>query len=203
MRVLGLDPGSRHFGWGVVERNGTRIVHVAHGVIEAGDEPTFGERLVFLERELEGVLRTHRPSAASVEAMFFAKDAQAAVKLGHARAIGMLVCARAGLPIAEYPPTRVKRTVTGRGRAEKSQVAAMVRAVLALPSVPAADAADALAIALTHLSESRAVVGANGPASAGMTEAQKALHAALNPRTKSSRSRRFRPPVDPRKPSSV
>jgi crossover junction endodeoxyribonuclease RuvC len=129
---------------------GSRLVHVAHGVIIAKGE-TLGERLVAIERGLVEVLRTHRPMAASVESIFFAKDAQAAVKLGHARGVALLVCAREGLPIAEYPPARVKRTVTGHGRAEKSQVALMIRAVLGLPSVPPFDAADALAIAVTHL----------------------------------------------------
>ena len=148
--VLGIDPGSHRLGWAVVRRVGARLVHVAHGVIAAKGE-TLAERLVVIERELAAVLRAHTLEAASVESIFFSKDAQAAAKLGHARGVALLVCARAGLPIAEYPPARVKRTVTGHGRAEKAQVAMMVRAVLALPAVPPYDAADALAIAITHL----------------------------------------------------
>ena len=149
--ALGLDPGSRHFGWGVVRRAGTRLVHLAHGVLDVADEGTFGERLVAIERGLLGVLEQHRPDVASIESIFFSKDAQAAAKLGHARGVAMLVCTRAGLPSFEYPPARVKRTVAGGGRADKSQVAQMIRVMLGLPAPPRADAADALAVAVTHL----------------------------------------------------
>jgi len=155
--VLGLDPGTRHFGWGVVQRNGTRLVHLAHGVIDTDVKGPFAGRLVEIERALLAVLETHAPTTASMESLFFAKDAQAAAKLGHARGVALLVCARAGLPIAEYPPARVKRTIAGGGRAAKEQVAQMVRVILGLREVPAADAADALAVALTHLSDSRFV----------------------------------------------
>lgn len=148
--VLGIDPGSHKLGWGVVRREGSRLVHVAHGVIHASGE-TLGDRLVAIERGLVEVLCAHHPDMASVESVFFARDAQAAVKLGEARGVALLVCAREHIPVAEYAPARVKRTVTGRGRAEKSQVALMVRAVLGLPQVPPFDAADALAIAVTHL----------------------------------------------------
>jgi crossover junction endodeoxyribonuclease RuvC len=148
---LGLDPGTRNFGWGVVRKLGTRLSHVAHGTIAVADEGPLGDRLVAIEQALVDVIATHAPDEASIESLFFAKDAQAASKLGHARGVALLVCARAGVLPFEYPPARVKRTVTGAGRADKSQVAAMVRVVLGLPTVPQADAADALAIALTHL----------------------------------------------------
>lgn len=151
MIVLGLDPGTRNFGWGVVRREGTRLLHVAHGVIAVGDDRPLGSRLVAIEAGLVAILTTHAPDAASIESLFFAKDAQAASKLGHARGVALLVCSRAGLPSFEYAPTRVKRTVTGAGRAEKSQVAQMVRVILGLRELPPADAADALAIAMTHL----------------------------------------------------
>jgi len=129
--------------------------HVAHGTIVAitDEAASFAERLVILERELVLVLEEHRPTEASVEGIFYAKDAQAASKLGHARGVALLVCARAGLPIAEYPPARVKRTVAGGGRAEKHQVAQMIRVILSLAELPAPDAADALALAVTHLSQ--------------------------------------------------
>ena len=149
--VLGLDPGTRNFGWGVVSKTGTRLVHVAHGVISVADEGTLGDRLVSIERQLLAVIAEHRPAEAGIESLFFAKDAQAAAKLGHARGVALLVCARAGLPFGEYPPARVKRTVAGAGRAEKSQVAQMIRVMLGLTIVPKPDAADALAIAVTHL----------------------------------------------------
>lgn len=154
MRALGLDPGTRHFGWGVVERQGTRFLHVAHGVVSPGEGLPLGERLVAIERALLAVIELHRPSCAALEAIFFAKDAQAAMKLGHARGVAMLVCARADLELGEYAPTRVKQAVVGSGRSDKTQVALMVRAVLGLVEVPKSDAADALAIALTHLKKS-------------------------------------------------
>jgi crossover junction endodeoxyribonuclease RuvC len=152
--VLGLDPGSRHFGWGVVRREGTRLGHVAHGVIHPDLATTFAERLVVIERDLVRVIAAYGPTHASVEGLFFAKDAQAAAKLGHARGVALLVCARAGLEVAEYPPARVKRTISGAGRADKAQVAQMVRVLLRLRDAPPADAADALALAVTHLSRS-------------------------------------------------
>jgi crossover junction endodeoxyribonuclease RuvC len=149
--VLGLDPGTRHFGWGVVERRGTRLIHVAHGIVHSDEKAPIAQRLVGIELALVAVVTEHRPVLASVEAIFFAKDAQAAAKLGHARGVALLVCARAGLQVYEYPPATVKRAVAGHGRAEKSQVAQMVKVVLGLAAPPRADAADALALAVTHL----------------------------------------------------
>jgi crossover junction endodeoxyribonuclease RuvC len=154
--VLGLDPGTRHFGWGVVRRTGTRLGHIAHGVFDVEQHGALGARLVAIEAQLEDVIGRFRPEQASIESLFFAKDAQAAAKLGHARGVAILVCARAGLPFFEYPPARVKRTVAGHGRAEKLQVARMIRIVLGLSDVPRPDAADALAIAVTHLQGSPA-----------------------------------------------
>jgi crossover junction endodeoxyribonuclease RuvC len=152
--VLGIDPGTRHFGWGLVAREGNRLSHVAHGVIDTDVTGPIAERLVEIEVALVEVVRAHAPEAAAVESLFFAKDAQAAAKLGHARGVALLVCARAFLPIAEYPPARVKRTVAGNGRAEKLQVASMVKVLLGLKELPRPDAADALAVAITHLQAS-------------------------------------------------
>lgn len=149
--VLGLDPGTRNFGWGIVKKNGTRLAHVAHGVIAIDDELSLAERLVAIEKALVTVVESHAPNEASIESLFFAKDAQAAAKLGHARGVALLVCARSLLPSFEYAPARVKRTISGSGRAEKAQVAQMVRVILGLSETPKADAADALAIAVTHL----------------------------------------------------
>lgn len=156
--ILGLDPGTRHFGWGVVRRVGTRLTHIAHGVVSVASEGPLGERLVAIESALVRVLEAHGPAEASIESLFFAKDASAAGKLGHARGVGLLVCARAGLAVFEYPPARVKRTVTGAGRADKAQVAHMIRVMLGLAVAPPSDAADALAIAVTHL-QGRALPG--------------------------------------------
>jgi crossover junction endodeoxyribonuclease RuvC len=153
--VLGLDPGTRHFGWGVVQRRGTRLIHVAHGIAHTDQKAAIATRLVLIEQALVEVVRVHSPLEASVEAIFFAKDAQAAAKLGHARGVALLVCARAGLEIHEYAPARVKLAIAGNGRAEKSQVAQMVRVVLGLAVAPEADAADALAVAIAHLQHIR------------------------------------------------
>jgi crossover junction endodeoxyribonuclease RuvC len=162
--VLGIDPGTRHFGWGVVAKVGTRLSHVAHGVIDTDVTGPIAERLVEIETALVEVVRAHAPDEAAVEALFFAKDAQAAAKLGHARGVALLVCARAFLPIGEYAPARVKRTVAGGGRAEKAQVAGMIRVLLGLKEVPPADAADALAVAVTHLQVSPALRAATATA---------------------------------------
>ena len=154
MIVLGIDPGTRHLGWGVVQKIGTRLVHIAHGVIEPDEKTSIALRLVVIERELDVVVRSHAPNEASVESLFFAKDATAASKLGHARGVALLVCARAGMEIGEYPPARVKRTIAGNGRADKHQVAQMIRVILGLAVAPVSDAADALALAVTHLQQS-------------------------------------------------
>lgn len=148
--VIGLDPGTRHFGWGVVEQRGTRVVHVAHGIVHTDEKAPIAERLVVIERALVKVIADYAPVEASVESLFFAKDAQAAAKLGHARGVALLVCARAELAVFEYAPALVKRAVAGHGRADKAQVAQMVRVLLGLPEVPKADSADALAIAIIH-----------------------------------------------------
>ncbi|CAN5878445.1 crossover junction endodeoxyribonuclease RuvC [soil metagenome] len=167
--VLGLDPGTRHFGWGVVRRIGTRLTHVAHGVVSVADEGPLGERLVAIESALADVLTRFAPNEASIESIFFAKNASSAGKLGHARGVGLLVCARAGLAVFEYPPARVKLTVTGAGRADKSQVAHMIRIMLGLAASPPSDAADALAIAVTHL-QGRALPGTRTPISRAMPD---------------------------------
>jgi crossover junction endodeoxyribonuclease RuvC len=149
--VLGVDPGTRLLGWGVVARTGNRIQHRAHGVIVLGSETPLAERLTSLERELSLVIERFRPDVGSVETLFFHKDPQAAAKLGHARGVVLLCLARAGVAVAEYAPARVKRTVAGRGQADKRQVGLLVRATLALEVLPPADASDALALAITHL----------------------------------------------------
>jgi crossover junction endodeoxyribonuclease RuvC len=154
MIVLGIDPGTRHLGWGVVRRDGTRPSHVAHGVIDTDTSESIALRLCQIERELVSVIERFRPTASVVEALFYAKDPTAAAKLGHARGVALLVLARAGLPIAEYEPTRVKKAVVGHGRADKRQVAIMMSTVLRLPDPPRPDAADALAIAFAHVQAS-------------------------------------------------
>jgi crossover junction endodeoxyribonuclease RuvC len=151
MITLGIDPGTRNLGWGVVNRHGNKLCHIAHGVVRLNGNLSLAERLTHIETELDQVLHTHHPEVGSVETLFFHKDAQAAAKLGHARGVVLLALARAGVEVAQYSPAKVKRTVAGGGRAEKRQVALMIQAVLGLQELPKADAADALALAVTHL----------------------------------------------------
>jgi crossover junction endodeoxyribonuclease RuvC len=139
-------------GWAVLSRKGTKIEHVAHGVVDANEKAPLAERLVVIDTALERMIEEHKPDVGAVEGLFFAKDAQSAAKLGHARGVILLRLARAGVDIREYAPALVKRTVVGRGAADKKQVAMVVTAMLRLPAPPRPDAADALAIALTHLS---------------------------------------------------
>jgi crossover junction endodeoxyribonuclease RuvC len=149
--ALGVDPGTRNLGWGVVAREGNRLRHVAHGVIRLDGKKALALRLTEIEAQLSRVVEQHRPEVGSVETLFFHKDAQAAAKLGHARGVVLFALARAGVEVVEYAPARVKRTITGRGQADKRQVGMMIRAVLGLDELPASDASDALALAVTHL----------------------------------------------------
>jgi crossover junction endodeoxyribonuclease RuvC len=148
--VLGIDPGTRHLGWGVVRADGNRLCHVAHGVIDASATLALGERLAILDTALRELIAEHRPQVGSVETLFFHRDAQAAAKLGHARGVVLLCLAQANVAIAEYAPAHVKRVITGKGNADKRQVAHMIRALLALDEAPPSDAADALALAVAH-----------------------------------------------------
>ncbi len=149
MRVIGIDPGLRQTGWGVVEARGGRLRALGSGACRSG-EGSLAERLARLYTALEAVLAAHAPEAAAVEQTFVNRDPAATLKLGQARAVALLVPARAGLSVAEYAPNAVKKAVVGVGHADKAQVAHMVRRLLpgALPE--SADAADALAIALCH-----------------------------------------------------
>ncbi|MFT4150127.1 MAG: crossover junction endodeoxyribonuclease RuvC [Paracoccaceae bacterium] len=150
MRVLGIDPGLRNLGWGVIEVAGSRLTHVANGVCHSDGGQDLALRLVALHVQLTEVLRRYAPDTAAVEQTFVNKDAVATLKLGQARGIALLVPAQAGLPVAEYAPNQVKKTVVGVGHAAKVQIDHMVR--LHLPGVQVAgpDAADALAIAICH-----------------------------------------------------
>lgn len=149
MRVLGIDPGLRNMGWGVIEVNGSRLAHVANGVCHSlGDD--LATRLLSLHDQLNEVIALHAPDAAAVEHTFVNKDGAGTLKLGQARGIAMLVPAQAGIVVGEYAPNAVKKAVVGVGHAEKHQIAHMVK--LQLPGVQLAgpDAADGLAIAICH-----------------------------------------------------
>jgi len=155
MRVLGIDPGSRRTGWGVVELEGTRLRHVASGTISVPEKLALAKRLQRIHLGLEQVIQAHSPGAMAVEEIFFAKYPNAALKLGHARGVALLVGAQSEIEVHEYPPAIVKRTVVGRGAADKVQVARLVSALLGLKVPPEEDAADALAVAITHIQASR------------------------------------------------
>ena len=155
MRVLGIDPGTIRTGWGVVEPDGPRVRHIASGTIECGEKEPLHLRLRTIHRELEAILAAHRPDEVAVEDIYFSQHANAALKLGHARGVALVVAANADLPVFTYPASVVKRSVVGKGRAGKGQVSQIVAAILQLRNPPGEDATDALAIALTHLQASR------------------------------------------------
>ena len=149
MRVLGIDPGLRNMGWGVIEVIGTKIRHVANGICHSatGD---LSDRLLELHTQLTAVIAAHAPDAAAVEQTFVNKDGVGTLKLGQARGIALLVPAQFGLTVGEYAPNAVKKTVVGVGHADKGQVDHMVRILLPGVQIAGADAADALAIAICH-----------------------------------------------------
>ena len=158
-RILGLDPGLVRTGWGLVEAEGTRLRHVANGECASG-KGTLGVRLLRLQQQLSRVVEDYAPDEAAVEEGFVHRNARVALMLGHARAVALLAATGAGVPLSEYAPNAVKRTVTGSGHADKRQIDYMVRSLL--PGVvPAGEhAADALAIAICHASHSGGMLGA-------------------------------------------
>ena len=149
MRVLGIDPGLRTLGWGVVELRGARLVHVANGVCRSGEGNLAG-RLLALHRALSAVLAAQAADLAAVEQTFVNRDGAATLKLGHARGVALLALAQAGLSVGEYAPNAVKKAVVGVGHADKRQVLHMVRAQLGNAAIEGHDAADALAVAICH-----------------------------------------------------
>jgi crossover junction endodeoxyribonuclease RuvC len=150
-RILGIDPGSRHLGWGVVDAEGSRMQHVAHGVIAPGARLPLPERLAEIFRALEEVVAQWEPQAAAIEQVFTARGPKAALVLGHARGAALVALQRGGLAIGEYTPAEIKLAVAGHGRASKEQLAGMVARLLSVELTGVAhDATDALAIAICH-----------------------------------------------------
>ncbi len=150
VRILGIDPGLRRMGWGVIDVTGNRLCHVDNGIVISDARKSLAERLADLHTGLTDVLDLHRPQRVAVEQTFVNKDAVATLKLGQARAIALLVPAQAGLPIAEYAPNHIKKAVVGAGHADKGQIHAMVSLLLPGSAIQGSDAADALAIAICH-----------------------------------------------------
>ena len=150
IRILGVDPGLRRTGWGIVTITGNALAFVAAGTIRAPLDGELAHRLVALHDGLAEVVRAFKPDEAAVEQTFVNKDATATLKLGQARGIALLVPAQAGLTVAEYAPNAVKKAIVGAGHAEKIQIRAMVRILLPRADFDSDDAADALAIAICH-----------------------------------------------------
>lgn len=150
MRILGVDPGSVKTGWGIIELHGNCLVGIAAGVIRTQPREPMAARLLYIHRGLRSVIAEHAPTHAAVEQIFQAKYAASALKLGQARGVALLSIADAEIELSEYAPTLVKRTVAGSGRAAKAQVAQLVGTILGWKDLPAEDATDALAVAITH-----------------------------------------------------
>ena len=150
VRVIGVDPGLRFTGWGVIVAEGNRLRHVADGVIAIDSEPGVPERLKALHEALTALLAEHRPDEAAVEETYVNRNGTATLRLGYARGVALLAPALAGIPVLEYAATAVKRAVVGTGAAEKQQVQLMVRRLLPGAAITRADAADALAVAICH-----------------------------------------------------
>jgi crossover junction endodeoxyribonuclease RuvC len=166
IRIIGIDPGLRNLGWGIVASEGSRLSFVACGSVHSDAKLTLSERLRQLHDGLAQVIAEHAPEEAAVEETFVNRDPQSALKLGQARGIALLVPALAGLAVAEYAANLVKKTVTGAGHAEKAQIDMMVRVLLPKCNPTSPDAADALAVAITHAQHrgARALVAAVAPA---------------------------------------
>ncbi len=150
IRIIGIDPGLRRTGWGIIASEGSRLSHIANGTLKTEASAALSDRLVQIHTQLSAVMAEWTPDEAAVEETFVNKDARATLKLGQARGIALLVPASAGLLVAEYAPNMVKKSVVGAGHAHKDQIGAMINILLPRCSPDSADAADALAVAITH-----------------------------------------------------
>lgn len=150
MRVMGIDPGLRHTGWGVIEAEGNRLSHIANGVVAPDTSPDIATRLLQLHEGLVLVLEQYRPEMAAVEISLSNRNASSTLKLGMARGTALVAAALQGIPVSEYLPMIVKKAVVGTGHADKAQVAMMVNRLLPGCDIAAPDAADALAVAICH-----------------------------------------------------
>jgi crossover junction endodeoxyribonuclease RuvC len=158
--VLGIDPGSKYTGYGLVRRQGAKLVFEAAGRIKTQAADPLADRLYEVFGGLRAVLTEYAPQAVAVEDVFFAKNVRSAVRLGHVRGVALLAAAEAGLKVFEYPPASIKQAVVGYGRADKNQVGLMVRQLLGLRQPLPEDAADALAAAICHLNQNTTLRGA-------------------------------------------
>ena len=150
MIILGLDPGLGTTGWGLIRAEGNRLSHIANGQLKTDARQPLSARLAHLADQLEALLADHAPAAAAVEEVFVNKNPQSTLKLSHARGVALMCAARAGIEVGEYAPSLVKKAVVGTGGADKAQVHAMVQRLLPGCTIAGPDAADALAVAITH-----------------------------------------------------
>ena len=157
--VLGIDPGSKFTGWGVVAKNGSRLCLTAAGRISARKIDPFAERLNQVFQGLTKVINDYKPDFAAVEDVFYAKNVRSAVRLGHVRGVALLAAAAAGIPVFEYSPAAIKMAVVGYGRADKAQVGLMVSKLLSTKADLEEDAADACAAAICHLHQTPVLKG--------------------------------------------
>jgi crossover junction endodeoxyribonuclease RuvC len=155
MRIIGIDPGSRITGYGVIDHEGNRLVHVDNGAIFTDSNGDFPLRLLQIYRGLAEIIDRYRPQTMAVENIFFATNVQSALKLGQARGVAIVAGANAGLAVHEYTALQVKQAVVGNGRAAKEQVQKMLKVLLNLPEIAQQDASDALAVAVCHAHSAR------------------------------------------------
>ena len=149
-KILGLDPGLGTTGWGLIQADGNRLSHVANGQIKTDPLTPLPQRLARIAEAVEAILAEHRPDAAACEEVFVNKNPQSTLKLGQARGVALMCAARAGLAVGEYAPALVKKALVGTGGADKVQIHAMVARLLPGAKIAGSDAADALAVAITH-----------------------------------------------------
>lgn len=166
--ILGIDPGTATMGWGAVRQEGNRLRHIQHGVITTPSDWEMPRRLARLHDGVSELIKAYRPSAFAIEELFFNTNVTTAITVGQARGVAVLAAYRAGVPVAEYTPLQVKQAITSYGRADKKQVQEMVKALLNLREIPRPDdAADGLAIAITHAFSSRMAGRASGKVGVG------------------------------------
>ncbi len=150
MIILGIDPGSRITGYGLVKKSTNKTIHLENGAIYCAEAPDFAGRLTLIFNGIQKLIKTFNPEALAIESIFYSKNVQSTIKLGHARGSAIVAASVMGLSVAEYSPLEIKKAVVGYGVASKDQVQKMVKALLNLPQVPEENASDALAAALCH-----------------------------------------------------
>ncbi len=183
MRILGIDPGSRFTGYGVVDVAGRAVTHIASGVVRVADE-AWPNRLQSIFNAVRAVVDEHQPTLLAVEKVFVHRNAESALKLGQARGAALCAALVPGVAVVEYSPNQIKQAIVGRGHAAKDQIQHMIRILLRLPELPSADCADALAVALCHAHTAQSAIAMNVAAPARRNRRWRQLPEALAQRAK-------------------